>query len=193
MDETGACTIWDGRIVGVESPLEQAKRHMVSLKRTFEIDPVLRDLAPRQNINPRVLLATSCHLKAPHHREWYIKADAFHSAWEKDIENEPLLKGVLSLTRMVSRETLLKIGTTLTEIHNPGRRDWRTKFGLSDKMTSENKLATLIAGFGKDVPRSGSDWFILKRTPTTQEKKTLNAAGYFAKKEGADWVWRLKC
>ncbi len=46
VDETGACTTWDGRIVGVESPLEQCKRHADVLTRTFQVDPQLKALAP---------------------------------------------------------------------------------------------------------------------------------------------------
>jgi len=196
VDETGACTIGDGRIIGVESPLEQCKRHADVLARSFQIDPQLKALAPRQNIMCRVLVAPGCHLKAPHHKEWYVKADAFHSAWEKDIDNETMVKSVMSLTRMVSRETLIKIGHTLAELHNPGRRDWRARFGLSpappEAKTPANKVVSSIEGLADYVPRWGEDWFVLQGKPTEETKKAIKAAGYRANQEKGEWVWRLK-
>lgn len=196
VDETGACTTWDGRIVGVESPLEQCKRHADVLTRTFQVDPQLKALAPRRNILCRVLVAPGCHLKAMHHHEWYVKADAFHSAWEKEVDNEPIVQTVLSLTRFVSREALLKIGQTLTELHNPGRRNWRAQFGLPpsspEAKTPPNKIVASIEGLGQYVPKWGEDWFALKGEPTDATKKKIKAAGYRAKNENGEWVWRLK-
>jgi hypothetical protein len=196
VDETGACTIWDGRIVGVPSPLEQCIRQADVLARTFQVDPQLKALAPRQNINCRVLLATGCHLKALHHQEWFVKADAFHSAWEKEIDNEPIVKTVMSLTRMVSRETLMKIGSTLVELHNPGRRNWRAQFGLSPAPLQEqmlaNKLVASIEGLAEHVPKWGEDWFVLQIKPPEEMKKAIKAGGYRPNQEKGEWVWRYK-
>jgi hypothetical protein len=196
VDEAGACTIWDGRIVGVASPLEQARRHAEVLKRTFEVDPQLRVLAPRQNISCKVLLGSGCHLEAVHHREFFIKADAFHSIWEKEIENESMLNDVLALSRMVKRDNLIKVGTILSELHNPGRRDWRAKFGIPPTSSPEqplpNKVVLSIAGLSEYVPRWGDDWFVLQGKPTEETKKMIKTAGYRAKQEQGEWIWRLK-
>ena len=195
VDETGGCNVWEGRRpIGVASPLEQVRRHTKVLERAFQIDEQLRTLAPRQEFKPRVLLATECHLKAPHHREWYIKADAFHSTWKKEIDNEPILKTVLSARRFVSRETLMKIGTILMEIHNPGRRDWRARFGLGplapEAPKSGNMFVDSIPGLSKNVPQCGTDWFEFTRVPTADEKKQFKAAGYRGKPEKGSWFWR---
>jgi hypothetical protein len=196
VDETGACTTWDGRIIGVESPLEQCKRHADVLVRTFQIDPQLKALAPRQNINCRVLVAPRCHLKAAHHKEWYVKADAFHSAWDKELENETAAKTLVAFTRFISRESLIKIGQTLVGLHNPGRRDWRAKFGLSPALVEAklpaNKIVSSIDGLADYVPRWGENWFVLQGKPTEETKKIIRGAGYRAKQENGEWVWRLK-
>lgn len=196
VDETGACTTWSGRVVGTESPLEQCKRHADVLKRTFQIDPELKALARRQNFICRVLVAPSCHLKAPHHHEWYLKADAFHSSWEKEIDNEPIIQSVVSLTRMVSRETLHKIGQTLADLHNQSKRNWRAKFGLSpaaaDVNTSAYNLVSSIKNLTDHVPSWGDNWFVLTVKPADETKIALNAAGYYANKENEKWVWRLR-
>ncbi len=196
VDETGACTTWNGRIIGVESPLEQCRRHADVLTRTFQVDPQLKALAPRQNIMCRVLVAPRCHLKAVHHQEWYVKADAFHSVWEQEFDSETVVKSVMSLTRIVSRETLMKIGHTLVELHNPGRRNWREKFGLSpappEAKTAANKAVSGIEGLADHVPRWGEDWFVLQGKPTEETKKAIKAAGYRANQENGEWVWRLK-
>ena len=198
VDEAGACSgkTWDGQEFGTQSPLEQCKRHVTVLARVFQLDPQLKALAPRQNIIPRVLVAPRCHLKAVHHREWYLKADAFHSAWEKDIDTEPVIQSVVSLTRMVSRDTLYKIGHALAELHNPGRANWREKFGLalasSEAACTAYDLVSSIEGLVKYVPEWGDDWFVLRTKPSEETKKILNRAGYRAKQENEDWVWRLK-
>ena len=74
--------------------------------------------------------------------------------------------------------------------------DLRARYGLRPSETPEeaapNSLVASIPGLSKDVPRCGADWFVLERKPTAEEKKTLNAAGYRAKQEKGDWVWRLK-
>ena len=196
VDDRGDCNVWENRRpIGVASPLLQAQRHVEVLQRAFQIDEQLRSLAPQQEFKPRVLLATGCHLKAPHHRQWYIKADAFHSAWKKEINNEPILKTVFSATRFISRETLIKIGTILTEIHNPGRRNWRARFGLLPPIpagpSSGNTLVDSIPGLTPYAPQCGPDWFLFTRVPTAEEKKKFLAAGYRAKQEkNGDWIWR---
>jgi hypothetical protein len=196
VDETGACSTWNGRIIGVESPLEQCKRHADVLTRAFQVDPRLKSMAPRQNMLCRVLVAPRCHLKAPHHQEWYVKADAFHNAWEKEFDNENVVNSVLSLTRMVSRETLLKIGQILVELHNPGRTNWKQKFGISpllpEAKSAANQVVTSIAGLCDYVPKWGEDWFVLQGKPTEETKKAIKAAGYRANQENGEWVWRLK-
>jgi len=196
VDETGACTISAGRVIGVESPLEQCRRHAAVLQRVFELDPQLKSLAPRQNIRSRVIMAPSCHLKAPHHKEWYFKADAFHTAWEKEFESESTLSIAASLVRQVSRENLMKIGQALVEMHNPGRRDWRKRFGLAPVPTPKaeppNPVVASIPGLSEFVPRWGKDWFVLHGKPTEETKKAIRSAGYRAQQENGEWVWRCK-
>jgi hypothetical protein len=196
VDETGACTIWAGRVIGVESPLEQCRRHAAILQRVFELDPLLKSLAPRQTIRCRVLVGTKCHLKAPHHQEWYLKADAFHTAWEKEFETESTLSIAISLIRQVSRENLMKIGQALLEMHDPNRRDWHKRFGLAPATTPEpgppNPVVASIPGLAEFVPRWGEDWFVLRGIPTEETKKAIRSAGYRAKQENDEWVWRLK-
>jgi hypothetical protein len=196
VDETGACTtISAGRVVGTESPLEQCRRHAAILQRVFELEPLLKSLAPRQNIRCRVLVGTKCHLKAPHHQEWYLKADAFHTAWEKEFETESTLSIAISLVRQVSRENLMKIGQALLEMHNTDRRDLRKRFGLPPAAISEpelsNPVVVSIPGLAEFVPRWGKDWFVLRGKPTEETKKAIRSAGYRAKQEDDDWVWRL--
>jgi hypothetical protein len=199
VDETGACTTWRGRIIGVESPLEQCKRHADVLVRAFQLDPQLDAIARGHNIFCRVLVAPDCHLKAPHHQEWFVKADAFHSAWEKEIENESVAKTLLAVARMfrVSREKLIEMGQRLVELHNPGRRDWQARFGLPTAPVAQqppmNKIVASIPGLANFVPNWGEDWFVLKGRPTEETKKAIKTAGYRPNQEkNGDWVWRLK-
>jgi len=194
VDETGACTTWAGRVVGVESPLEQCRRHVAVLQRAFQLEPLLKALAPRLNVRSRVLVAPACNLKAPHHREWYLKADAFHTAWDKEFENESTLSIVASLARQVSREQLMKIGQALVEMHNPASRDWHKRFGLPAAGTTQavHPVVARIPGLADYVPRWGEDWFVLHGKPTEETKKIIRSAGYRAQQEQGEWVWRRK-
>ena len=141
-------------------------------------------------------MAPSCHLKAPHHQEWYLKADAFHTAWDKEFETESALSLVVSVTRLVSRDNLMKIGQALVEMHNPGRSDWRKRFGLppaaAPAVQPLHPVVASITGLAEYVPRWGPDWFVLHGKPTEETKKAIRSAGYRAKQENNEWVWRLK-
>jgi hypothetical protein len=196
VDKTGACTTWAGRVIGVESPLEQCRRHAEVVLATFRGHPELKELAPRQNIIPKVLVAPRCNLRAPHHQEWYLKADSFYTARQKEIDNESFYQSIASISRLKSTESLWKIGQTLAELHHLTNTDWRARFGL----TSPPKRAYLpaldlisrIEGLKEYVPKWGEDWFVLHGTPTQETKKAIKAAGYRAQKEKGEWIWRLK-
>jgi hypothetical protein len=196
VDETGVCTIWAGRTIGVESPLEQCKRHAEVLSAIFESHPNLNALALRHEIISRVLVAPGCNLRAPFHKEGYLKADHFHAAWEREFDDASFLKGVLGLSRLVSPETLAKLGQELAGLHQPDRIDWRARFGLPplplEAELLPNRVVASIEGLSEYVPKWGEDWFILKAEPTDITKKIIKAAGYRAKQENGEWVWRLK-
>ncbi len=196
VDKEGICTTWAGRVVGVESPLEQYKRHVEVLNLALQGSFELRALARRFKIIPRVIVAPNCNLRASYHREWYLKADHFHAAWEKEFNDVNFVEAVVGLSRMVSREALIKLGHELGSLHHPSRTDWRARFGItsvSEKVdVPANQLVSSIEGLADYVPRWGEDWFVLQGRPTEQTKKKLNSAGYRASKENGDWVWRLR-
>ena len=196
VDETGACTTWAGRNIGVESPLQQCKRHAVVLAEIFRERPQLKALAPRYEIVTKVLLAPSCNLRAPHHKESYVKADHFSEAFDKEFDDASFVKAILGLSRNVSHETLVKIGRELETLHQPARIDWRAKFGLPPLapkgLIPANKVVASIAGLADYVPKWGEDWFVLKGEPTDATKKRIKASGYRAKNENGEWVWRFR-
>ena len=198
VDETGACTTWAGRIIGVESPLQQCKRHAVVLAEIFRDQSQLRALAPRHEIITKVLVAPSCNLRAPYHKESYVKADHFNEAFDKEFDDASfkIKKVVLGLSRMVSPDTLMKIGRELERLHQPARVDWRAKFGLPPPapkgLPPANKVVASIEGLADYVPRWGEDWFVLKAEPTDATKKIIKAFGYRPKYENSEWIWRLR-
>jgi len=196
VEKNGSCTTGSQRTIGTESSLEQSRRHAKVLARAFEIDPELKALVPRFQIIPRVLMAPRCHLVAPHHEEWYVKADMFYSQRAKEVESISIVKSVLDLPRYTSRKTLIKIGEALLELHNPKSTDWREKFGLTpadvQEQISANRVVAAIDGLASHVPEWGENWFVLKRKPSDKENKTIRDAGYRPFKENGLWVWRLK-
>jgi hypothetical protein len=196
VDKTGACTTGTKRRMGAESPLEQCKRHSIVLARAIEIDEKLRALTPRYRVIPRVLVAPKCHLEAPHHQEWYVKADIFYSQRLQEVESVPFMKKALDLPRYTTGKTLTKIGQALLELHNPTPSSWREKYHLPTNTLDAPKVLNLVVasiqGLASDVPDWGEDWFLLKRKPTPEIKKALNRNGYFAHLEKGDWIWRIK-
>jgi len=195
VDEAGNCTTGERLTTGAESPLEQCRRHSKILTRVFELDPELKKLAPRFDITCRVLLAPRCLLDAPYHRKLYLKADAFHSSWLKEVEDDmPTVKNILSVSRLSKLKTLMRIGERLVELHNPIRPDWRSRFGIPQTIagTKPRKVVASVPGLATHVSEYGKDWFILERAITVDEKKALNTAGYFGNKEKGKWVWQLR-
>lgn len=196
VDKTGACATGKRRIVEAESPLAQCKRHASILKRALEIDPQLKILVPRPKLIPRVLVPPRCQLEAPHHREWFVKADIFLAHLAKKNESTSIVKNVLELPRSIGRKTLAKIGQALLELHNLKPINWRARFGLpslpAEIKSPVNKQGSRAKSLTEHLPSLGNNWFVLTAPPNKATKELLKAAGYHAKKEHGALVWRHK-
>lgn len=130
---------------GIESPIEQNKRHIMLLQNAIED----RKLAPtRLNIpipiifKNFVLVAPNARIDRPNKKSFdtssVIKADAYLSHIEKDIESRSVVSVFTSLSKVVGPDTLEEFGQKIIRLHRPGKFNYAAKFGIDENALQAN-------------------------------------------------------
>jgi hypothetical protein len=130
---------------GIESPIEQNKRHVDLLQKTIED----RNLAPKRlgfsipvTLKSYVLIAPNSRIDRPPQKNFdtcnVIKADAFISLVEK--ENDKI--SFVTTTKLIGSDTLEEFGQRLVRLHRAGTINYAAKFGI-DKSTLASQAPTV--------------------------------------------------
>jgi hypothetical protein len=120
---------------GIESPIEQNKRHVELLKKTIDD----RNLAPKRlgipipvTFKSFVLVAPNSRIDRPPEKSFattnVIKADAFVSMVEKEIDKLP----VVAIAKTIGSDTLEEFGQKLVRLHRSGKINYAAKFGIDE-------------------------------------------------------------
>jgi hypothetical protein len=128
---------------GIESPIEQNKRHMELLQKTIDD----RNLAPKRlglsiPITPKsyVLIAPNSRIDRPPQKNFdtsnVIKADAFVSLVEKEIDNISVVSAFTAATKLIGSDSLEEFGQKLIRLHRPGKINYAAKFGIDETILS---------------------------------------------------------
>lgn len=123
---------------GIESPIEQNKRHIDLLQKTIED----RNLAPKRlgisipiSYKNYVLVSPSARIDRPLKQSFdtsmVIKADAFISYLEKELDKDSI-GSVLSLTKLIGVDTLEDFAQKIIRLHRPGTFNYAAKFGIDE-------------------------------------------------------------
>lgn len=147
--ENGEFMVWNGKSYhGIESPIEQNKRHIDVLSQAIED----RKLAPERlgiSLPVRcisyVLVAPNANIERPPHKrlntDFVIKADALVSAVEK--ENESINPaGLVGVLKTIGQDTLQSFAERVARLHRPGKYDYAAKFGI---VTKEAAVSPTVA------------------------------------------------
>lgn len=132
---------------GIESPIEQNKRHINLLQKTIED----RKLAPsRLGISlpvtcmNYVLVAPNARIDRPEKKKFdtstIVKADAFSSYLEKEVDSRSVVSVFASATKMIGTDTLEDFANKIIRLHRPGKFDYSAKFGIDEKATQINQV-----------------------------------------------------
>lgn len=135
--ENGEFMISTGKgFQGVQSPIEQNKRHIELLQKSIED----RSLAPKRlgiSIKPSfksyVLVSPSAQIDRPSSKRFntdaVIKADALMAALDKEVDEAKYLD-MVNIVKIVSRETIEELGQKIVRLHRPCKIDYAAKFGI---------------------------------------------------------------
>lgn len=148
--EEGEFLVWSGKgYQAIESPYEQNQRHIQALQSSVED----RNLGPRRlgfaipiSFRNVVLVSPTSKVLKPNAATFdlssVIKADAFVSVADKDIDR----KTIIEAPKVVGSDTLRDFSEKLTRLHRPGSIDYAAKFGvISHDANNDAKAATIVA------------------------------------------------
>ena len=124
---------------GIESPIEQNKRHIELLQKTIND----RNLAPTRlgmsipiSFTNYVLVAPSARIDRPVKQSFdtsmVIKADAYASHLEKEAAKRSVVSVFATATKLVGADTLEEFAQKIIRLHRPGKFNYAAKFGVDE-------------------------------------------------------------
>lgn len=153
INENGEFLFYNGKgTTGVESPIEQNKRHIDVLRKVIED----RNYAPTRlcvsipiTYKNYVLVAPSAKIDRPTNSRFdtsmVIKADAYSSHIEKEVENWSVASTLVTATKVIGSDTLEEFARKILRLHKPGKYNYAGKFGIDEtaiKSISDQPPAT---------------------------------------------------
>ncbi len=142
VNEQGEFTaFYSGRAVGVPSPFEQNRKHMALLREVLSSDRVTLPRRLGLPIKPLlesvVLVSKNARITRPAGKvaglERLIKTDQLRPLIERTIDQASTAGTLMSLSKVVSQETMEDVARQLVRLHQPATFNWAAKFGLTPK------------------------------------------------------------
>ncbi|MBU5615413.1 nuclease-related domain-containing protein [Geomonas azotofigens] len=135
----GEFLAWNGRsFVGIESPIEQNKRHIHLLEKVIAqrgLLPARLGITMPAAYHNYVLIAPNSRIDRPAPAQYdtsaVIKADALVEAIGKRVDAMGVINTLASAAKIVSAETLETFARTLARLHRPAKIDYGAKFGVA--------------------------------------------------------------
>ncbi|MCM0083161.1 NERD domain-containing protein [Geomonas sp. Red32] len=130
---------WNGKgYVGIESPIEQNRRHIRLLEKVVTktgLLPTRLGIPMPASYHNYVLVAPTSRIDRPNAKmfdsKMVIKADALLEAIEKRVDAMGVVETFASAAKIVSWETLEGFARSLARLHRPGKIDYAKKFGVT--------------------------------------------------------------
>lgn len=140
-------TFYDGKEVGIPSPVEQNARHISLLKEAFKQIglPKRLGITLQPSFNSVVLVSPKAVINRPKIINFdasIIKLDQFFS-WYHGKMNEVTLKDTVGILKVCSGETVKNLGEKLLALHKPSRVDYIKKFELGSALLSKAPVASM--------------------------------------------------
>jgi len=130
--------LYKNQSFGIESPIEQNKRHITVLKHFFKEHPILPKrlgIRIQPTFKSYILVSPKSIIKRPNNKKFdtscVIKADNLRTAIDKDIDAINPLDLAL-IAKVSSGKTIQEVGKTLATHHKPIQIDFRSKFGIKE-------------------------------------------------------------
>lgn len=132
-------TSYDGRDVGISSPIEQNNRHIAVLQDAFKQVglPKRLGIAIQPFFHSVTLVSSKGTISRPKKSKvdlnGIVKSDQFFS-WYKEKLNETKISDVVGILKICSSDTIKELGEKLVALHQPSRIDYVKKFDLADAL-----------------------------------------------------------
>jgi hypothetical protein len=159
----GEFLAWNGKsYVGIESPVEQNKRHISLLEKVVAqrgLLPSRLGLTMPAAYHNYVLVAPNSRIDRPAAAKFdtsaVIKADALVEAIGKRVDAMGVVNTLASAAKMVSSETLESFARSLARLHRPSKFNYADKFGVTvpeEKPVAKEEVVSCQTGNeGKNV------------------------------------------
>lgn len=129
---------YGGRPFGVPSPIEQNRKHIAVLQAMLGSSivnlPTRLGIPLRPTYRSVVLVSKAARISRPKAKveglESIIKTDQLRALIEKSIDGESVASTLLSISKIVSPETLEEFCKQVARLHRPISFNWAAKFGL---------------------------------------------------------------
>lgn len=147
--DRGEFLVWIGKqYIAIESPIEQNKRHITVLKKLLDSEKILPQRL-RFSIQPKffsyILVSPKSRIIRPKAKifntDLVIKADELYQKTQDNVENKSTLSSVVSLTKVVSANSLQKTSENIIKYHKPKNINYYHRFGI-DTLEDGQLLST---------------------------------------------------
>lgn len=132
-------TSYDGRVVGIPSPIEQNNRHITVLRDAFKKIglPTRMGITIQPSFNSVVLVSSKSVINRPKTSkidlDSLIKSDQFFTWYNKKLD-ETKISDVVGIMKICSSATIQNLGEKLAALHQPARIDYIKKFDLAESL-----------------------------------------------------------
>jgi hypothetical protein len=142
-------TFYEGKEVGIPSPIEQNARHISVLKDAFkEIGlPKRLGITLQPSFNSVVLVSPKAIINRPKLASSdasIIKLDQFFSWYHKKMDGLTL-KDTVGILKICSSDTIKNLGEKLLSLHKPNRVDYIKRFDLGSALLSKEQVEPAYA------------------------------------------------
>ena len=132
-------TMYDGRQLGIASPIAQNARHISVLRQAFKVIdmPKRLGLTMQPLINSVILVSPKALIERPKKLKLdasVIKLDQFSNWYNSKLDSLTLMDCV-GMFQISSRETIKSVGEQLLALHKPARVDYIDRFKLGPMLT----------------------------------------------------------
>lgn len=158
----GEFLAWNGKsYVGIESPIEQNKRHIALLEKVVTqrgLLPARLGITMPAAYHNYVLVAPNSRIDRPSATKFdtsaVIKADALVEAIGKRVDAMGVVNTLSTLAKMVSSEALEAFARSLARLHRPGKINYTEKFGVTFPDTEQVKEAKPVSSEARNEEKN---------------------------------------
>ncbi|WP_211453261.1 nuclease-related domain-containing protein [Collimonas antrihumi] len=159
-------TVYEGKALGISSPIEQNARHIAVLRDAFKLIglptrlgvPLMPSFIPVVLVSPKALITRPDSKKNDFSS--VMKLDQFSSWYLKRLDDPIRPQDFIDIFKASSLDTIKGLAEKIVELHKPGRVDYVRKFDLAETLLRKAPspaAATLLQQASTENPAIDND------------------------------------